>query len=384
MAVDLEDLLERWSAHGVIDAEAAARIRAFERDRNGASPAAGTRWPVLLALIFGGVALGSGILLFVSAHWDALSPWQRMSLLVLMLGILHGGGAATASRFPYFAMTLHALGTVSLGGGIALAGQIFHLEEHWPAGTMLWALGAWVAWIILPSRQAGRRDLVQIVMAALLTPAWLAAEWMNAAVSAGPRGDAGGAHVLAVGLLILALTYFSALTPRQDTPLRFALVWIGGIALIPCTLGVVLASTGTNPLPVHLALVGWVVAVAGPLGLAWWLRGTDAWMNLVAAGWVLLLSLVDVMRQQELVYFLCAFGAVGVTAWGVREARVERINVGVIGFAFTVLFFYFSSLMDKLGRSASLIVLGVLFLAGGWLLERLRRRLVAQAREEQR
>jgi uncharacterized membrane protein len=147
---------------------------------------------------------------------------------------------------------------------------------------------------------------------------------------------------------------------------------------------VVLASTGSTPLPVPLALVGWVVAVAAPLGLAWLLRGPDAWMNLVAAAWVLLLSLVDVMKQQELVYFLCAIGAVGVTAWGVREARVERINVGVIGFAFTVLFFYFSSLMDKLGRSASLIVLGMLFLAGGWLLERLRRRLVAQAREEQR
>jgi len=34
--------------------------------------------------------------------------------------------------------------------------------------------------------------------------------------------------------------------------------------------------------------------------------------------------------------------------------------------------------MDKLGRSASLIGMGVLFLLGGWSLERLRRRLVGE------
>jgi len=33
--------------------------------------------------------------------------------------------------------------------------------------------------------------------------------------------------------------------------------------------------------------------------------------------------------------------------------------------------------MDRLGRSASLVGLGLLFLGGGWALERTRRRLVA-------
>jgi uncharacterized membrane protein len=51
------------------------------------------------------------------------------------------------------------------------------------------------------------------------------------------------------------------------------------------------------------------------------------------------------------------------------------------GFAITVLTFYFSSVMDMLGRSASLIGLGLLFLAGGWGLEKMRRRLVAQVRQ---
>jgi len=48
------------------------------------------------------------------------------------------------------------------------------------------------------------------------------------------------------------------------------------------------------------------------------------------------------------------------------------------GFAITVLCFYFSNVMDKLGRSTSLIVLGVVFLAGAWYWEKLRRKLVAR------
>jgi hypothetical protein len=38
--------------------------------------------------------------------------------------------------------------------------------------------------------------------------------------------------------------------------------------------------------------------------------------------------------------------------------------------------------MDKMGRSASLIGLGVLFLGGGWALERTRRRLIAHMQPE--
>jgi uncharacterized membrane protein len=77
-------------------------------------------------------------------------------------------------------------------------------------------------------------------------------------------------------------------------------------------------------------------------------------------------------------YGLCALGAVGLIAWGLNEGRKERINLGVAGFALTVLVFYSSTVMDKLGRSASLIGLGLLFLLGGWAMEKTRRRLVAR------
>jgi len=66
-------------------------------------------------------------------------------------------------------------------------------------------------------------------------------------------------------------------------------------------------------------------------------------------------------------------------AWGIHESQADRINLGMAGFALTIAIFFFSSVMDKLGRSASLMALGVLFVAGGWYGEKLRtQRLVSE------
>jgi uncharacterized membrane protein len=76
-------------------------------------------------------------------------------------------------------------------------------------------------------------------------------------------------------------------------------------------------------------------------------------------------------------YALVAAVCVFLAWWGVRESSKAIVNYGIAAFALTVMWFYFSDIMGKLDRSLGLIVLGILFLAGGWLLEKARRRLVA-------
>ena len=78
-----------------------------------------------------------------------------------------------------------------------------------------------------------------------------------------------------------------------------------------------------------------------------------------------------------LAYVLVAGAAVFLVWWGVRSSVKALVNYGMVAFAMTVFWFYFSSVMDKLDRSLGLIVLGVLFLGGGWALEQTRRRLVS-------
>ncbi len=381
MADALDKQLDRWVSTGVLDASAAAPVRAFEDSHRSTE---GLRWPVLLALALGGILLCAGVLLFVAAHWDDLSPTWRFILVLLLVGLFPIAGALTAERFPALSATFYAIGTVCVGAGIFLTAQIFNLQEHWPSGILLWAIGALAGWLLL-------RQWPQAVLLALLVPAWLAGEWEVRA-----QAYAATERLTIEALLLLAICYLSARKGEDDSVFRRALAWIGGISLLP--LSVLAFVEGREmwwwrdhaELPPALRITAWAIAILAPLLLALALRKGAAWMNCVAAGWVLIIGTfrpansdttgaLSVFAWNSLgPYFWAGVGALGLVVWGLLERRRERINLGVAGFALTVIIFYFSDVMDKLGRSASLIGLGALFLFGGWSLERLRRRLVAR------
>jgi uncharacterized membrane protein len=370
IAPKLASKLAEWTSAAVIDAASAQRIREFEDAR--AEPK--LRWPIILALAFGALLLGAGVLLFVAAHWDDLSPTGRFSLVLAMVAVFHLGGALAADRFEKLAIALHAVGTIALGAGIFLAGQIFNLEEHWPGGVMLWALGAWLAWFL-------RRDWTQALLAAILTPWWLAGEWMVRT-----EHVAGSGWIAAQFTLLLALTYLSARVGEDYRPIRRALIWLGALALIPATAWTLLSYPSYEFTykrhDLNTIVLGLALALVLPIALAYALRGRAAWMNLAAALWVAGIGAFAFKQEGDNIpaYLWEALGAIALIAWGMKESRRERINLGVAGFGITVIAFYFSNVMDKLDRSLSLIILGILFLLGGWLLERTRRRLVAMAK----
>ena len=379
LAYNWQSGLERWTKAGLLDLAAAERIRQFEASQEKSGH---LRWPTLIAIGLGALMMGAGVLLFVSAHWDTLSPGQRFLLVLLLVAIFHVSAAVVSERFSALATALHGVGTIALGAGIFLAAQIFNLQEHWPGGILLWAIGAALAWAIL-------RDWLQASLLAILAPAWLAAEWIDAA-----ERFHTGEHLLGRGLLLLAVTYLSVFYGTQRSTLRRALAWIGGVALFPSAILAVAWSdwmTWRAGIPLYLLTMGWLIGLGVPLLIAYWLRRRDAWINLIAAVWVLVAatlpshavtneSLLQFAWRQIGPYIWCAVAALGLVAWGLRESRRERINLGVIGFGLTVIVFYFSEVMDKLGRSASLIGMGLLFLVLGWVLEKTRRQLVAKVR----
>ncbi|MFI5103911.1 MAG: hypothetical protein ACHP79_03205, partial [Terriglobales bacterium] len=220
-----------------------------------------------------------------------------------------------------------------------------------------------------------------------LIPWWLGGEW-----SLATEGYRGAWNIAAQGFLMLAILYFSA-TPREpNRALRLGMVWVGAFALIPF-IGDVMWS-GENydyaygwtirhaGVPAHLMVLGYVAAYIPALGIAALIRKKDSVPMFAAAAWVFVLAMLGRLHtpsHNPWLYLWVALGACGLCWWGVRENRRLFINFGTAIFALDVIAFYFSDVLDKLGRSTGLILLGAIFLAGGWVLNRLRADLIARA-----
>jgi len=380
----VDEELERWVGAGVIDPLTADRIRVFERSRE---KPAGLRWQVLLALIFGALLLAAGISLFVAAHWDELSPGARFTVTMGMLVVLHLGGILVRARFDRLAIALHGIGTVAAGAAIALVGQIFNMQEHWPAAILLWAICALAGWALLG-------DQVQQTITLLLIPAWIICEW-----SVRTQGYQGSDMIVVRMITVFSAAYLVAFLDEKKK-------LVFGVLFAAACIGIVVGTVflvedrslwyrwEKQPLlPMVMLVFIWGCTAVLPLLFAW--RFNRPSMLPVAVILAMTIVLPHLFYTNRSIYSpytynepswasyaLVALVAAFLAWWGVQQRSRAVINYGVVCFALSVLWFYFSSVMGKLERSFSLIVLGVLFLGGGWVLEKTRRRLVRQVEGE--
>jgi hypothetical protein len=377
---DFETLLNRWQSAGALDAETADRIRAWEQDQQ---KPGGLRWQGMVALILGAMLLACGVVLFISAHWDEIGPGARYALVIGMVALFHLSGAFTRKSYRGLSTALHAVGTVSTGAAIALVGQIFNIQAHWPAAVLLWAMAALAGWILL-------RDEAQQTLTMLLIPAWILSEFAFHA-----DGHIGAAVYIGRFLLIWAMLYLTLFLGSKHKIAQGILFAASAIAAV---VGVALMLESWNSLgdqtflSLSTRLWGWTVIALLPLffsvfrlrkslvavaaaivfsaALPWCYR-VDRWDN--GAGFWYTRS-----EPNLLAHALVAVFAVFLIWWGVRLASRALVNLGVVYFAAAVGWFYFSDIFDKVGRSLGLISLGVLFLAGGWALEKTRRGLLGR------
>lgn len=402
---EYEPLLKRWQSAGVLDAEAVARVRAWEfAQASTVAPVVtkeaqgeGMAWQGRVALILGGILLASGIVLFVSAHWDQLGPGMRFLLVMAMVTVFHLAGAVTRDRYPATSTVLHAVGTISTGAAIALVGQIFNIEEHWPAAILLWAIAGVFGWMLL-------RDQAQQTLTLLLFPAWLVCEWSYAAQNHIGEDIYIGRFLFVWA--ILYLTLFIGTDRRVVRGILFAASAIAAVTSMFSLLDTWHSWYGMQPYPpLRTRFWGWVGIAAIPVlfslarvrrsagspttGLRRW--GVSTVPVLAAIAFVIALPWCYkswAMRDGYGKYYgtntepnlaahaIVAAFCVFLIWWGVTQVSRGLVNLGIVGFGATVAWFYFSNLFDKMGRSLGLIGLGVLFLAGGWALERTRRGLL--------
>lgn len=380
---DFEALLTRWQSAGVLNAEAARRIRAWESEQKRPT---GLRWQGMVALILGAILLACGVVLFVSAHWDEIGPGPRFALVIAMVAVFHLAGAFTRERYRGLSTALHAVGTVSTGAAIALVGQIFNIQEHWPAAVLLWAIAALAGWILL-------HDEAQQTLALLLVPAWILSELSFAAQ--GHIGENVYAGRFLIVWAVLYLTFFLGSKRKIVQGILFAVAAIAGVVATVLLLeGWRSWSATQTDLAFGTRFWAWTAIALLPLCFAVFrLRKS---LVPVAAAIVFSIALPWCSRTvvenfdnggnhntytysvpNLLAHALVAAFAVFLIWWGVRLASRALVNLGIVWFAIAVGWFYFSDIFDKVGRSLGLIGLGVLFLAGGWALEKTRRGLLA-------
>jgi uncharacterized membrane protein len=393
---DIESLLTRWRTAGVLDAEAAARIRVFEQERKKLSESrdrgprrqpdvAGMRWQGIVALILGGILLACGVALFVSAHWDELGPGARYAIVIAMVAVFHLGGGFARDKFSGLSTTLHAVGTVATGAAIALVGQIFNIQEHWPAAVMMWALAALVGWVLL-------RDQAQQTLTLLLVPAWIISE-----MSFSMDRNIGQEVFIGRALFTWAILYLTFFVGSERKVVQGILFAAGAIAAITGTVimlsGWVSWSSQQTFVPFSVRVWAWIAIAALPLVISAFHGHKGLVPIALAVAYVIALpwcirvwtetntfgpNHFTITRSEPnfAAHAVVALFAVFICGWGVRMASRALVNLGIVAFAIAVAWFYFSDIFSKVGRSLGLVGLGVLFLAGGWVLERMRRRLM--------
>jgi uncharacterized membrane protein len=385
---DVESLLNRWLSAGVLGEDAVTRIRAYESQQQ---RPAGVAWQGRVALILGGILLASGIALFVSAHWDQLGPGGRFSVVMAMVAVFHVAGGMVRERYSGLSTVFHAVGTVATGAAIALVGQIFNIQEHWPAAILLWAIAAFAGWVLL-------RDEAQQTLTLLLFPAWIFSEWSYAAAR-----HIGAEVYLGRFLIVWSVLYFTIFlgSPRKVVQgLLFAAATIAIVTGIVFQLdGWIATAWSGSFLPPHLRFWGWVEFAVLPLFFAFFGLRKSLLPVVVSLVFAVALPWCTHTWTEHydfgptnhgaytrtdpnlLAHALVAAFCVFMIWWGVRQTSRALVNLSIVGFGATVAWFYFGDLYDKMGRSLGLIGLGFLFLAGGWVLEKTRRSLIAHMQE---
>ena len=337
-------------------------------------------WQGVTALFLGAILLACGVVLFISAHWDQFGPGARFALVIAMVAVFHIAGGFARPKFHGLSTALHAVGTFSTGAAIVLAGQIFNIQEHWPAAVLLWALAALAGWALL-------RDQAQQILALLLVPAWIFCE-LEFRMSGHIGEDVYLGRVIFVWA-ILYITFFLGSRRRAVQGILFAAGVIGVVYGVVMMLSFWLSFNNQSFIPFGTRVCAWTAIAAIPLivaafhghkglvpisasiafviALPWCYRSftesytapdgfTSTWM---------------VTESSLLAYALVAVFAVFLCAWGVRLVSRALVNLGIVGFAASVAWFYFSDILNELNRSLGLIGLGILFLIGGWALEKM-------------
>ncbi len=135
----LYDQLGRWTAQGLISGDQAARIRDLYP-----APRAALPWGLILFSGIGAIVAGLGVILLGAYNWHVIPKFGKLAIIFGILAAAHATGLWLRTRTDWrwhLGEVVCLLGSMFFGAGIWLIAQIYHIEEHFPNGFLIWGLG---------------------------------------------------------------------------------------------------------------------------------------------------------------------------------------------------------------------------------------------------
>jgi uncharacterized membrane protein/uncharacterized membrane-anchored protein len=125
-----------WNSEGLIEKEQRERILARYPETPAETGALAFALRTLGVLLF-----GAAILLVISHNWAEFSREGQLATVFAALAVLQGAGLwCFHTGRERGAIIGHLLGCIMYGAGIALIGQIYHLDAHAPDALLAWCV----------------------------------------------------------------------------------------------------------------------------------------------------------------------------------------------------------------------------------------------------
>ena len=396
----LREEVDAWRQDGTVTAEQAQAILSRYPDYEPGFEASRRRQGLVTGLsILGGILIGLGVITFFAANWDEIPKNVKLASLIIGMALSYGAGYAIWQRSgptPY-AVSFVLLGCIIYGVGVHLIGQIYHISVDHPNLSLFWFLG--VAPLAYVTRS--RPVMFLAVVLFLAAVAFRLQDWLEG-IDEAEGVIAGSALYIALGVFL----YAAGKAKREFEGWES----IGGLFQ---ALGLVTAFASLYMLTFHdlfdgadsisgaglgywaLAYGASIVAVAALAWLAWRRAqaGDESPVELAEVGLIAVLLVVAhvaglVPAGWDPLYpilfnALFALAALGLMASGYLRDHEGRVNLAIAFIAVYVITRYFEYSIDLLDSSMVFIGAGVVLLAGGYLLDRGRRRMLAAMRERE-
>ena len=385
-----------WEREGIVTPEQARSILVRYPEDSDYEAARRRQGLVVGFSILGASLLGLGVITFFAANWNEIPRGVKLAALVAGVALSYGAGYLLWQRLGYNAVgiALVLLGCIIYGAGVHLIGQIYHMPVDHPNLTAFWFLGVAplaysirsrpvaVLAVVLFLASVGFRlnhwdqfvgTLGFLAIPSLYAGLGIAVYAIGRVKGQFPDWEGMGGAFRAAGLVVafgaLYLLTFEVLQDEGDAELHGAASRYWSLAYVAAAVAVA-----------SLAWVAWqrrghFRSTAGDIG------------ELVAAGLLLAAChlLIRVPSADPAMYTivfnaLFAVSALGLMVSGYLQGNEARVNFALAMIALLVISRYFEYSATLFDLSLVFVGAGVILLAGGFLLERGRRRLLSAMR----